>query len=136
MTLLSARYGKNIYTVTPETLQLFREYSWPGNLRELRNIIERSLINARNDCPLSVNEQLENTSMDVRLPSDSPQPEKAFDLRSAENDRLVETLLQFNGNKAKVARHLGISRGTVYNRLRELEHESYVYHAPEKDRPM
>lgn len=136
VTLLSARYGKNIYTVTPETLQLFREYSWPGNLRELRNIIERSLINARNDCPLSVNEQLENTSMDVRLPSDSPQPEKAFDLRSAENDRLVETLLQFNGNKAKVARHLGISRGTVYNRLRELEHESYVYHAPEKDRPM
>lgn len=55
------------------------------------------------------------------MPLTAARGERALDLRSAEEERLVETLIRFNGNKAKAARHLGISRGTVYKRLRELE---------------
>lgn len=117
--ILSARYGKNVYSVTPETLELFRGYAWPGNLRELRNIIERSLVNARSGSPLSVSGPLGDSELGV--PLTAARGERALDLRSAEEERLVETLIRFNGNKAKAARHLGISRGTVYKRLRELE---------------
>lgn len=117
--ILSARYGKNVYSVTPETLELFRGYAWPGNLRELRNIIERSLVNARSGSPLSVSGPLGDSELGV--PLTAARGERALDLRSAEEERLVETLVRFNGNKAKAARHLGISRGTVYKRLRELE---------------
>lgn len=119
VSILSARYGKNVYSVTPETLELFRGYAWPGNLRELRNIIERSLVNARSGSPLSVSGPLGDSELGV--PLTAARGERALDLRSAEEERLVETLIRFNGNKAKAARHLGISRGTVYKRLRELE---------------
>lgn len=119
VSILSARYGKNVYSVTPETLELFRGYVWPGNLRELRNIIERSLVNARSGSPLSVSGPLGDSELGV--PLTAARGERALDLRSAEEERLVETLIRFNGNKAKAARHLGISRGTVYKRLRELE---------------
>lgn len=119
VSILSARYGKNVYSVTPETLELFRGYAWPGNLRELRNIIERSLVNARSGSPLSVSVPLGDSELGV--PLTAARGERALDLRSAEEERLVETLIRFNGNKAKAARHLGISRGTVYKRLRELE---------------
>ena len=108
-----------LYSVTPETLELFRGYAWPGNLRELRNIIERSLVNARSGSPLSVSGPLGDSELGV--PLTAARGERALDLRSAEEERLVETLIRFNGNKAKAARHLGISRGTVYKRLRELE---------------
>ena len=119
VSILSARYGKNVYSVTPETLELFRGYAWPGNLRELRNIIERSLVNARSGSPLSASGPLGDSELGV--PLTAARGERALDLRSAEEERLVETLIRFNGNKAKAARHLGISRGTVYKRLRELE---------------
>ena len=119
VSILSARYGKNVYSVTPETLELFRGYAWPGNLRELRNIIERSLVNARSGSPLSVSGPLGDSELGV--PLTAARGERALDLSSAEEERLVETLIRFNGNKAKAARHLGISRGTVYKRLRELE---------------
>ena len=67
VSILSARYGKNVYSVTPETLELFRGYTWPGNLRELRNIIERSLVNARSGSPLSVSGPLGDSELGVPL---------------------------------------------------------------------
>lgn len=46
-----------------------------------------------------------------------------FDLHDAEASRIIDALIKHNGNKAKTARYLGMSRGTLYNRLRELEAE-------------
>lgn len=47
-------------------------------------------------------------------------------MRDAETNRILDALLKHNGNKAKTARYLGMSRGTLYNRLRELEANGIV----------
>ena len=120
VTLLSASYGKNIFSVSPETVERFKEYNWPGNLRQLRNIIERSLLKAEDGCELTITELGEDfgdaAAVEPVAASGAP-----FDVRDAEANRLIEALIKFNGNKAKTARYLGMSRGTLYNRLRELE---------------
>ena len=51
---------------------------------------------------------------------------RTLDMRDAETNRILDALLKHNGNKAKTARYLGMSRGTLYNRLRELEANGIV----------
>ena len=47
-------------------------------------------------------------------------------MRDAEAERIIDALIKHNGNKAKTARYLGMSRGTLYSRLRELEDEGVM----------
>ena len=126
VTLLSASYGKNIFSVSPETVERFKEYNWPGNLRQLRNIIERSLLKAEDGCELTITELGEDfgDAAAVEPVASSGAP---FDVRDAEANRMIEALIKFNGNKAKTARYLGMSRGTLYNRLRELEDKGITF---------
>ena len=118
-TMLSASYGKNIYSVSEKTVERFNKYSWPGNLRQLRNIIERSLLKAEDGCELEINDVDEEFGSAPA--ASAPANGAAFDVYGAEVNRILDALVKYNGNKAKTARSLGMSRGTLYNRLRELE---------------
>lgn len=122
VTLLSASYGKNIYSVSPETVERFQQNYWPGNLRQLRNVIERSLLKAEDGRELEITDTADDfkeTPAAVTAHSSGT----PFDLHDAEASRIIDALIKHNGNKAKTARYLGMSRGTLYNRLRELEAE-------------
>jgi DNA-binding NtrC family response regulator len=44
--IYSQRMGKHIERVSPETMKAFRSYAWPGNIRELQNLVERAVINS------------------------------------------------------------------------------------------
>ncbi len=119
VTLLSASYGKNIYSVSAATVERFNKSYWPGNLRQLHNVIERSLLKAKDGCELEisdVDEELGSIPDTTDHLSGNP-----FDVRGAEADRIIDALVKHNGNKAKTARYLGMSRGTLYNRLREFK---------------
>lgn len=108
--------------------KLFHSYSWPGNVRELKNIIERCVIMADSNV---IN--VESLPKDVvRLftaeigsaaqihpaaPVIETSPNSA--LRDYEKKLITETLANCHGNKSEAAKQLGISRGTLYKRMRE-----------------
>jgi DNA-binding NtrC family response regulator len=93
-------------------------YAWPGNLRELRNVIERAVILA-GPGPLTVEEILiperaiAPLSREAEL-ADSPGPRT---LLENEEQMIREALARAGGNKSKAARLLGITRRALYGRL-------------------
>ncbi|NOZ68276.1 MAG: sigma-54-dependent Fis family transcriptional regulator [Deferribacteres bacterium] len=113
----SQREKKYISCVSPEVMELFHNYSWPGNLRELENIIERAVVLARgeiigiNDIPKEMRKQVKNN----KITANSVKP-----LRELENETIINAINAFNGNKSKAAKALGITRKALYNRLKQV----------------
>jgi transcriptional regulator of acetoin/glycerol metabolism len=91
-------------------------YEWPGNVRQLKNIIERAVVLARGE-RITIKELPEEILAHCQKVKtvNSVKPLKVLE-RQAIND----ALLLCNGNKSKAAKKLGISRKTFYKRLKEL----------------
>lgn len=110
--------GKKITGITPEAMQAFTDYSWPGNIRELRNIIERMVVLA-NDEKL----HLENIPEDIRNKSKSPGLDEKrpanTNLSDMEKEYIRKALAEVRGNKSLAAKKLGISRRTLYRKIAE-----------------
>ena len=87
-------------------------YPWPGNVRELRNALEFAVICARGS--LIRPEDLPPELLEVR--AEAPSSEPAQD----EPERIRTALERANGNRTRAAELLGISRATLYRRMREL----------------
>ena len=107
--------GKPTLQLSTEALRVLSSYSWPGNVRELRNAIDHAAIHARG----------------VIMPSDLPPeivgarrveepPDSGETGEVDERERLLAALKKAKGNRSLAARQLGISRATLYRRIREL----------------
>ncbi|TCS67947.1 regulatory Fis family protein [Effusibacillus lacus] len=124
---LNATGGFSSKTITKEALELLVKYSWPGNVRELKNMLERSYYLAGHSHmitadPLPAHVWSDsgsiikkaafstNTLMDIKKMSDQ-----------IEKQELTEPLVQYRGNISKTAEKLGISRTTLYRKLREYQ---------------
>jgi DNA-binding NtrC family response regulator len=111
----SQRENKNVSSISPEVMKLFLEYPWPGNLRELENIIERAVVLARGpiisikDLPEEVKK---GSKIDVSGNTLKP-------LKELERESIINAINAFNGNKSKAAKVLGITRKALYSRLKE-----------------
>jgi DNA-binding NtrC family response regulator len=107
--------GKNLIGVDTECLEVLKSYRWPGNVRQLRNIIERALIVSRGplitvaDLPPDVKRSNgSSTSFELRL---------GMSLDEVERELILRTIDFIGGNKSRAAEVLGISLKTLYNRL-------------------
>lgn len=125
--LLSASFNKNIDSVAPEVLNLFYDYSWPGNIRQLRNVMERCIYQAQSkvitiaDVPPDVRKTLENDSKRFNtLPATVGDSMEIPNYDEYARNKLKILMLKHNGNKSAVAAELGISRNTLYKRLKNL----------------
>jgi DNA-binding NtrC family response regulator len=107
--------GKKVQGVTPAALATLQGYAWPGNIRELRNTLERAMILVDGDV---IGEE--------HLPPDmqSSRPEAAMlrvplgiPMDRVEKDYILASLQRNGGNKARTAEVLGISEKTLYNKL-------------------
>ncbi len=99
-----------------EVMEILMQYDWPGNVRQLRNIIERAAVLARGE-RITIHELPEEfNSHRQHLPADSA----VKPLKVLERQAITEALQVFHGNKSKAALNLGISRKTFYKRLSEL----------------
>ena len=108
--------GKKILGLTPEALELLSEYDWPGNVRELRNAIEYAFVLCQSG-GIGVNH------LPHRIASDSADVREACNLDpacAADREQLIAVLRKAGGNQSKAARMLGVSRVTVWKRMKKL----------------
>lgn len=98
--------------VSPKAIETLSEYSWPGNIRELRNVVERGLMLAAGESSLTPR-HFPGLDAHRLVANKSGDPE-----RSAETDRIRDVLRGVDGDTKKAAELLGISRATLYRRLK------------------
>ena len=117
---------KKITGVSKEAMQVLSEYDWPGNIRELENIIERAVILTKGptierqdlpdflqgmDRPLAVKAQISGNNTGVRSLREA--------LKNPEKQVIQQALEQVAGNRKKAAANLGINRTTLYNKMKK-----------------
>ena len=107
---------------SPESIAILTSYSWPGNLRQLKNIVKRATLLAQGDCILPADFASElggvttpAASLQIPMPSSSLQ---LYD-ESEEKQRIIRALQQTNNNKSKAAVLLGVDRKTLYNKIKQ-----------------
>jgi DNA-binding NtrC family response regulator len=114
-------HHKEIKDISQSALQVCFQYRWPGNVRELENVIERAVILTPGDfiVPSSLPVTLHETSgAPVPLAANLTLDEA---LAQAEKQILLETLQSQDWNRQDTARTLGISRTTLFNKMRRFE---------------
>jgi DNA-binding NtrC family response regulator len=113
------REAKTEKRFSPECLHALSEHEWPGNVRQLKNVVERAFIVA--------DERIRTVSLSARgVGSRDGQDDRLHfevgtSVAEASNRLLLATLAHYKGDKRKAAEVLGISLKTLYNRLNEFE---------------
>jgi transcriptional regulator with PAS, ATPase and Fis domain len=105
-------------TVENDAMQALQNYPWPGNIRELQNVIE-SVLATSDTGMLSLSALPENIRSVVILHKETDQPNHAdvIPLKKLEADVIKETIDKCNGNVTMAAKQLGINRSTIYRKL-------------------
>ena len=110
----SIKTNKKIKSVTTNFYEALKQHQWKGNIRELKNIIERSVILC--DDELTV-EHLPIELQKTDNASTKGKTLSAFELASAEKLHIQKVLNYTNGNKTKTAELLGIALSTLYRKI-------------------
>ena len=126
----NAELNKTIEGFEEEVMQLFNDYSWPGNLREFRNVIRRACLMtnsgliSKNVLPWEIiigsdEDSIKNTTIAERI--NIPIPALKDAASQAEYETIIKVLKQVKFNKTKAADILKIDRKTLYNKIRNFE---------------
>lgn len=110
--------GRHITHLSPDAEQALLQYAWPGNLREMRNIITRAALLTEEGNTLT------STQLLLPNPPSSITISNSLSLKVSQSDelsRIQEALQITGGNKSRAAKLLGIDRKTLYNKLAQLE---------------
>lgn len=135
----SSELGKEVAGFEESVLQTFLQYSWPGNLREFRNVVRRAVLltppgekisaaslpweitNANSLAAAAGPEKPAATTSPISIPA----PKKELDLKDAasraEYETIMAVLQQVNFNKKKAAEMLNIDRKTLYNKIKNFQ---------------
>jgi DNA-binding NtrC family response regulator len=108
--------GKEISAISPVAMQMMNEYNWPGNIKEVKNIIERATI-------ISTTNQIIAEDLPANLQNDSNNRHNSeflgnCSLKELEKIHIQHVLVRTNGNKSKAAEILDISRTTLREKMR------------------
>ena len=127
---LSLQHGLEPRSLSPGAVELLRQYGWPGNIREFRNVLESMLLTARGrvlteaDLPMDLVTTLAGSDPAVR---DVQGDEGDLTcLENAEREAILRAIKGCRGNMTAVARELGIAKSTVYVKLKRFGLERYV----------
>jgi two-component system, NtrC family, response regulator HydG len=113
--------GKPITGVSKETMELLMRYDWPGNVRELKSAFEYAFVTCQ-ETLIHPFHLPTNIAQEVRTKSVLEQP--ADNAKDKKKQELIEALRKSKGNQSEAARILGISRVTIWNRMKEFGLES------------
>lgn len=115
---LSTKLGKKNINIADNFIEKIKSYSWPGNIRELENAIERAI---------NLVEDKETITSDFLFFDNSPpsrNDEKVTEIKSLkeiEKDTIINALNLYKGNILKVSAKLGIGRNTLYRKIKEYD---------------
>ena len=107
-----AKNGPGVAGITPEAVARLSAYAWPGNVRELRNAIEYALVL----CPEG---EIDVRHLPPRIASENACPPPPEPMPAPEREQLLRALRQAGGNQSAAARILGVSRVTVWKRMKK-----------------
>jgi DNA-binding NtrC family response regulator len=110
-------YNKRISGLTTDCMACLQAYDWPGNVRELKNVIHRAVV-------ICSEAMIGTEHLSERVRTGSPHPEDIVlpvgtSLETAEREIILETLKSTGFNRRRTAELLGISRGTMYNKIKK-----------------
>ena len=109
----SKKIHKKIEAVSAEVMSIFKEYNWPGNIRELEHTIEYAFIQCKHNI-ITVDE----LPAEFKIPVEFER--SLHDKDIDEKEKLIKALEKTGWNKSKAARLLGISRPTMYKKIKEI----------------
>ena len=113
---LNRKMSLQVKTLSRDAWELLSAHSFPGNIRELENILERSMIFAEDD--IIRGDDLEMTASPVSRP-ETPSGEQGRTLKELEKSSIRSALQRWEGNRSRAAKELGISRRTIINKIQE-----------------
>lgn len=120
--LSNQELNKKVSGFSNDVMHIFKKYSWPGNFRELRNVIRRAALLSQNEIiqtsvlPLEIVE--EKIKPEIPIEQQAPADLKSMAERT-EKEMILKTLEKVNYNKSKAALILKIDRKTLYNKLKQ-----------------
>lgn len=116
---VAADLGRGEITLEPDSIKALQSYSWPGNIRELRNVIERAVL---------LNDQRSISIKDLHFDGNSENRSAYLDsnltLNELEKQHIERVLKEEQGRVEKAARRLGIPRSSLYQKLKKYQLES------------
>src|SRR6202795_4694115 len=120
--MFSRRMGKQLDSIPPETMAAFQWHSWPGNIRELQNLVERAVIVSRDGV---LPNPLQKKQAELMIPTQHRFPACASSMTLEDSDRalIVDTLEQAGwivGGPRGAATKLGLKRTTLLAKMRRL----------------
>jgi transcriptional regulator of acetoin/glycerol metabolism len=100
--------------LSPHLIDFLKSYHWPGNIRELRNVLERAILLSRGN-PLTKEHfpGLDKTAFSQDLTNEFT------NLKKLEELHINQALHKYNGNIEKAAKELGLSRATLYRKIKK-----------------
>lgn len=117
---ISHRMGRSVPALSAEALEKLLVYDFPGNIRELENILERALIYSDGPRLIAENIDLHRPGAAEAL-AHPPSGSSSGSLENLEKNAIRETLARYRGNRTKAAKELGVSRKTILNKIKAYE---------------
>ena len=118
--------GKEVPGIKPEIMEHFKNYSWPGNIRELKNAIEFSVmlnsgedVIAWKDLPGKLRTSL--LYPEINTPASDPLGQERREIQNREKALYEKAIILSQNNMSKAAKYLNVSRSTLYRKLKALE---------------
>lgn len=114
--------GKDISRFSDDALDYIKKYHWPGNLREMKNVIKRAALLTKGNSILP-----ESLPLELKIPQELKimEPDHTAPVNSLkslttsiEKQQIIDALQKFRYNRSQTARYLGIDRKTLYNRIK------------------
>jgi len=133
--IYNEKNNKNVQGFHPRALDALMRYSWPGNIRELENIVERSVIFSREDYVLfsELPEVIREASGDTLSQEVREGFKPGMTIREMERELIIRTLEDNDGNRTRSARILGITRRTLQHKLKEYDLDQQDAHPADSD---
>lgn len=116
--IANRQLNKKVLGFSDEVISVFQQYKWPGNLREMLNVIKRSALLSQGDLiqkevlPAEIKSPVNNSSVSEK---------KSFSRKENERELIINALNEVDNNKSKAAKLLSITRKTLYNKIKEYD---------------
>jgi PAS domain S-box-containing protein len=113
---IKLKNDKNIHAVSNPAMETLMNYSWPGNVRELKSALEYAFVTCNGDVIEPQHLPPDVFQNNIQMPQ---KQNITFDRDETQKNRLIDALEQTGGNQTQTARILGVSRITVWNRMKK-----------------